>query len=175
MPARKRSKEPMPGLKSHGPAGYAKGCGCPVCSESNAKGQAAWKARQMGEDPEKVLADREARKRQEEAEERERQESKAPVPTYGEREGLIRRVIEGYGVLSAEAEVLASLAIAQARLIDRIQLEGKWHLQSVTVKTLRDCMKELKALVAEPAKPAGGGEEGGGDDFAASLRQPGES
>jgi hypothetical protein len=152
VPARKRSPEPLPGVK-HGPSGYAKGCGCPTCSESNRLGQERKRLRDKGE-PTGPMKD-------------------LPAGTYGDRETKVRKVIAGYGELSDEAEVVASLAIMNARLIDRIQLDGKWHLQSVTIKSLRDCMKELKTLVNIPA-PAPKSGEGGPDDFAATLRQPGE-
>lgn len=161
MPARKRSDVPLENVK-HGPMGYKMGCGCETCRASNRRGQARKRENDKVEVP------------PEQAKAVERSAFGAFEP--GSRERLVTKALEALKAEGPEAEALTSLAIMNARLIDTLPETGKWHLLSPTVRTLRDLMRELKAIAGNPApEPASGEGEGDEGDFAASLRPPGES
>lgn len=148
MPTSKRSAIPIEGV-THGLSGYAAGCGCWICAQANADSHARHMAKRRA--LEKIKRD---------------------APNAGEQEKLTRLEILGLGKLTKEGESLAHLAIINAKLIDTIESEQRWHLLSTTVRTLRDLMKDLKAAV-EVTNTGGISKEAEEDDFASTLRATG--
>ena len=145
-----RSSEPIEGI-THGVQGWNKGCGCFVCRRAKAEAQARYRAKVRGEEP----AD----------------PDKPKFPKgAGKQEKLTLTEIHALGTLSDEGESLANLALMNAKLIDTIQAESKWHLLSTTIRSLRETMKDLKATLPAASR----NDEEDEDDFAASLRRPGQ-
>lgn len=146
MPTR-RSDIPLEGIKTHGLAGWKKGCGCFICRRGKADAQARFRASKDGFVPPP--------------------DTGITMPDgCGETETKVRIEIMDMGKLTHEADTIAHLAIKSAKLLDKIEVEGKYHLQSGTMKTLRDLMRELHGTL----KTAGRGTEGEDDDLLGSLR-----
>jgi hypothetical protein len=140
-----RSDIPLEGIKKHGYGGWRKGCGCFTCRRGKADAQAKFRARKMG-----WTADRKP----------------VTLPDgCGEIETLVRTEIIAMGSLTDEANTIAALAIKSAKLLDKIEVEGKFHLQGATVKTLRELMRELHGMMNPQRGPR---EED--DDELAGLR-----
>lgn len=130
----------MPTIKKHGFYGYNQGCRCFVCRRAKADGQARFRERKKQGAIDMATAN----------------ESSAGDTM----ELLTRSEIAALGVLPVEAEQVAHLAIVTARLIDRIEKEGTWHLLNATTKRYVELMAELRATIAPP-----GAEEEDDDEF----------
>lgn len=142
-----RSDIPLPGIKKHGYNGWRKGCGCYVCRRGKADAQARFRARKDGFKVPETSA--------------------ITIPDgCGEIETLVRVEIIGMGPLSDDAATIAALAIKSAKLLDKIEVEGKYHLQGGTVKTLRELMRELHGTLNKAGQTSGEEE----DDELAGLR-----
>jgi hypothetical protein len=99
---------------------------------------------------------------------------KPNVPKAGAEPGAMElaalRQIEALRLVGTEADMLVTLAQANARAIDIIIKEGRSHLLSSSQKNLLEVMDRLKALSA-PAK-AGADPEEDNDDFLGTLGSP---
>jgi hypothetical protein len=140
-----RSDIPLEGIKKHGYGGWRKGCGCFTCRRGKADSQAKFRARKNGFTPER--------------------EPVTMPDGCGEIEKLVRTEIIAIGLLTDEASTIAALAIKSAKLLDKIEVEGKFHLQGGTVKTLRELLRELHGIMSSQRRD---GEEE--DDELAGLR-----
>jgi len=133
---------PLPGIR-HGQAGYQRhGCRCSVCRRGKADAQARFRAKQRGEDGERVTV------------------GAGPI------EASTRAVVADCGPLDDAGAALGDVAVMHARLLDSIPETGRWHLLSSTTRTWRELMHDLASLVS----PAGQGPDDD-DEFLRSLRR----
>jgi hypothetical protein len=91
-------------------------------------------------------------------------------PGVVEVERRLRIKIGALGLTTDEAKTLEELALMNARLLDQIPVNGRWHLMGTAQRLLLDAMDRLTA--------AGGGKqarspEGELDDFVDGLEAPG--
>ena len=142
-----RSEFPLelPAGMPHGIKGWQYGCGCFVCRRGKADKQAKY---------------REGKKRRDEG------KSNPKIPEgAGEIEVLVRREFAGLGELNDDAATIAALAIKSAKLLDKIEVEGKFHLQGATVKTLRELLRELHGTMNATAGKRSGEDQDDLEDF----------
>ena len=138
MVAQSRSTEPLEGVKTHGAAGYDKGCGCLTCRGGN--------------------RDRKAKARVSATAERvNKTHGPAVSDDAGAFVGKTQAFIKEVGATGDEAELLAALMLFNAKLLDNIAVTGeRWHLAGSAQKTLLDLKSQLRRLKdgGDGGKPA---------------------
>lgn len=137
-----RSDIPIPGLK-HGTLGaYNAGCGCFECRRRKSVAVERYREKQRGTT----------------------QAPEGAPKGAGKQETLTWQEIDALGVdLTPEQSSLANLAMLNAKLIDTIEKEGRWHLLNTTSKSLRDTLKDLRATL--PKAPGAKEDEDDDDDL----------
>lgn len=135
--------DPKPEIKTHGIRGYALGCRCFVCRRSHANRKANERARQR---------------------ERGKEQPDTANVKEGRMELLCQTELMGLGYLTDEAESQAHIALITAKLIDKIEREGTWHLLNATTKRYTEVMDKLRSTISHKS----GGEDDG-DDLLGSL------
>lgn len=141
MPApQKRSPEPLEGIKRHGAAGYAKGCGCDVCRNGQTDKLKRYRDRKAaGTVGTNVI--------------------RFPQ-TAGKFERGVLEMVHEIQAEGPEAQLLVDMMIFNAQLLDQIPTNGRWHLAQGAQKSIRELKEELHKLAGGGPKPAG--EESGG-------------
>lgn len=117
----------------HGQTGYKKGCRCFTCRREHNEELKRYREK-------KAMTDHPTGRK------------RLVLPDgCGAMEVRVRTLYHELGVKGAEAATLMDIGILQAKLIDSIQDNGKWHLLAIAQKSLLDINDRLVKL----AKPAG--------------------
>lgn len=137
MPASSRSPEPLENVKRHGATGYDLGCGCDKCK----RGQAARVKRYRDRKAAGTVGT-----------------NVIKFPSHaGTFERGVMATVHDIGAEGAEAQLLIDMMLFNAKLLDSIPENGRWHLAASAQKTIRDLKDELHKLAGgkTPPDPAG--------------------
>lgn len=134
MPASSRSPEPLEGIKTHGAAGYDQGCGCDKCK----RGQAARVKRYRDRKAAGTVGTNVIR---------------FPMNAGKFERGAAAMVAE-IGASGPEAEILADMIMFNAKLLDTIPENGRWHLAQSAQKSIRELREELHKLAGDKPAPS---------------------
>lgn len=151
MPASSRSPEPLEGVKRHGAAGYDMGCGCDKCK----RGQAARVKRYRDRKAAGTVGTNVIR---------------FPVHAGAFERGVLA-MVQDIGAEGAEAQLLIDMMVFNAKLLDTIPENGRWHLANSAQKAIRELREELHKLgTGKPVPSAASDLEG----FLGGLAKQGE-
>lgn len=136
MPASARSPEPLEGVKVHGARGYDLGCGCYKCKAGQNARLKRYRDRKaagiVGTPTDNVVT----------------------FPqSAGQFERAVIATIHEIGAEGAEAELLTDMMVFNAKLLDSIPGNGRWHLANNAQKTIRELTNELHKLAGGKPSP----------------------